>query len=76
MSRIELQRADIRIVVIDYTCYMGERSTHRIIPSFIEWGVHDGHAEAQWVLHAWDVDRTAMFTFALSDIHSWSPGMH
>lgn len=62
-----------REVVIDYTNYRGERSLRRIRPTAWDWGSNEWHTDEQWLLVAWDLDKDASRTFALSGIHSWVP---
>ncbi len=58
-------------VVIDYTNWKGHRSEREIIPDRIWFGVTDYHKRPQWLLDAYDHEKGAMRTFAMSDIHSW-----
>ena len=62
-------------VAIDYTNYRGERSVRVVIP--VEGGNRFGstefHPEPQWLLEAHDVEKNALRTFAMRDIHSFTP---
>jgi predicted DNA-binding transcriptional regulator YafY len=67
---------DELVVVIDYTNHRGDRSTRRIIPDPDQplwFGVTEFHPEYQWLLDAFDVDKGQDRTFAMKDIHSWTP---
>lgn len=58
-------------VTIDYTNYKGERRERRIVPERIYWGSTEHHPSRQWLLDAYDVEKDAARTFAMSNIHSW-----
>ena len=60
-------------VVIDYTNWRGERSTLLIHPIRIDFENSEWHPETQWVLYAVDVEKNAVRSFAMKDIHSWEP---
>lgn len=60
-------------VRIDYTNWRGERSTREIVPIRIVWGSNKWHPEEQWMLEATDVDKYEFRTFALANVHSWTP---
>jgi predicted DNA-binding transcriptional regulator YafY len=59
-------------VLIDYTNHRGERRERRVMPLGIMFGSNEYHREDQWLLHALDVEKNALRTFALKDIHSCS----
>lgn len=63
-----------KAIYIDYTNWRGERSIRRIIPTKagLEWASNEYHPEKQWLLVALDVDKDAIRTFAMKDIHRWS----
>ncbi len=64
--------SDIRQhVIIDYTNWRGERSLRRIIPFSVHFENNEWHPDTQWLMHAVDVEKNAMRTFALVNIHSW-----
>lgn len=65
--------ADPRLVRIDYTNYRGERGWRVVVPSFVAFESNEWHPVACWLLHAWDVDKAAMRTFAMDKIHAWVP---
>jgi predicted DNA-binding transcriptional regulator YafY len=64
---------DVRQVVIDYTNHRGERRKRVVVPSFVAFEFNEWHPQAQWLLHAWDVEKAAMRTFAMAGIHEWLP---
>lgn len=59
-------------VCIDYTNYKGERGKRVIAPRYLQFGSTVYHQEKQWLLHAVDIEKGPR-TFALRDIHSWTP---
>jgi predicted DNA-binding transcriptional regulator YafY len=61
------------IVEIDYTNWRGERGKRWIVPNRIAFESSQWHPEAQWVLHAYDVEKNAERSFAMKDIHDWTP---
>lgn len=65
--------AEEEAVYIDYTNYRGERAWRRIIPGAIRFDATDWHPGQQWLLDATDVERQAERTFAMKDIHAWTP---
>lgn len=62
-------------VMIDYTNYVGARQVRQIVPQpdGLAYGVTPWHLEPQWTITAYDVGKDAIRTFAVKDIHSWSP---
>lgn len=60
-------------VMIDYTNWRGERTKRRIRPLTILFENNEWHPEAQWLLEAVDLDKLEQRTFAMANIHSWSP---
>lgn len=68
-----IERAVAGIVVIDYTNHRGERSERRILPSAIRYAEAEWHPGEQWLMDAFDLEKKADRTFAMKDIHSWSP---
>lgn len=62
-------------VFVDYTNYRGERSERRIepLPDGLFFGSNEFHREPQWLLRAVDVEKAALRTFALRDVHAWGP---
>jgi predicted DNA-binding transcriptional regulator YafY len=63
------------VVVIDYTNWKGVRSFRRIVPKphGMEFRSSSFHIEKQWLIEAFDLDKREYRTFALKDIHSWTP---
>lgn len=59
------------VVHIDYTNYAGVRSMRKIIPGSLEFANNKWHPDAQWLLHAYDLGKGAIRTFAMASIHSW-----
>ena len=51
-----------------YKNHAGETALRRVIPGRIWWGTTDYYPEAQWLLTAYDLDRQAERTFALTSI--------
>lgn len=75
-TNITLPGADI---VIDYTNWKGKRRKRLIRPIKLEYLSEDTefHKGNQWFCHAYDWEKKALRTFAMSDIHRWvdlSPG--
>lgn len=60
-------------VYIDYTNYRGERSVRLIepLPDGLFFGSNEYHPQQQWLLRAVDVEKKALRTFALRDVHGW-----
>ncbi len=59
-----------KIVKILYTNYKRETAKREIIPDKIWFGKTDWHPEPQWLLDAYDINKKALRTFAMKDIHS------
>ncbi len=59
-----------KVMVIDYTNYRGERGIRRIVPIEMFFGSTDYHVHDQWIMRAYDVDKSAYRDFAMSDIHN------
>jgi predicted DNA-binding transcriptional regulator YafY len=58
-------------VRILYTNWKGETEWRNIIPLVINFDSNEYHQERQWLLTAWDNDKSASRTFAMADIHKW-----
>ena len=58
-------------VEILYTNYRGETSLRSIIPREIWFGKTEWHLGPQWFMDAYDIQRHAVRSFALKDIHRW-----
>jgi predicted DNA-binding transcriptional regulator YafY len=62
-----------RLVVINYTNHKGETSDRKILPQKFYFDSTKWHPEPQWLLDAFDLDKQVPRTFAVKDIHSWTP---
>jgi hypothetical protein len=62
-------------VRIDYTNHRGQRSSRVIVPDPATFRLAEvsWHPGVQWLIDALDVDKIAVRTFALKDIHRWEP---
>lgn len=60
---------DVHVLV--YTNHRGIRSTRHIRPLAVWWGSTEWHPQEQYLLKAWDIDKSAERDFALSDIEAW-----
>lgn len=60
-------------VEIAYINWKGDFEVRRIVPHHLFWGSNEWHKEEQWLLEAYDVDKKAMRTFAMSGIGVWRP---
>ncbi len=58
-------------VKIDYTNWKGIRSVRTIMPMELYWGSSEFHTLPCWLLEAEDLEKMAIRTFAMKDIHSW-----
>jgi predicted DNA-binding transcriptional regulator YafY len=56
-------------VRLDYTNYRGERAQRRVEPVALYWGSTEWHPEPQLLLEAVDLDKDAVRTFSVRDIH-------
>jgi predicted DNA-binding transcriptional regulator YafY len=63
------ETVSLGVVEVDYTNHRGERAWRRIVPGFRWWGSTEHHSPACWLLDAWDVDKGAMRSFAVADVH-------
>lgn len=63
-------------VTIRYTNYRGETADRVIVPepSTLRFGSTEHHREPQWLFDALDVEKNAVRTFAMKDVHFWRPG--
>jgi len=57
-------------VVIDYINWKGERSLRAIEPQSLSFGSNEWHPNPQWLLRAFDVEKSAWRDFAVSDIQN------
>ncbi len=62
-----------QVVEIDYTNWRGERAKRNIVPMRMVWENNEWHPDTQWLLEALDIEKREMRTFALANIHSWTP---
>lgn len=60
-------------VTIDYTNWRGERGLRRIHPMRIAFENNKWHPETQWLLEAIDLSKGELRTFAIANIHVWTP---
>ena len=60
-----------KTVQIVYTNYKGATGTRHVIPIEILFGHNEWHTEDQWLMRAFDIEKSAERTFALKDIQSW-----
>ena len=60
-------------VEIDYTNYRGERAKRLIRPMSICFAANEYHPTVQWLIEAVDLEKDAIRTFAMTQIHSWVP---
>jgi predicted DNA-binding transcriptional regulator YafY len=56
-----------RQIVLDYVNHKGERRDRRIVPYAVFFDISSYHPK-EWVLNAWDLDKSEMRSFALSGI--------
>ena len=63
----------MRLVKIDYTNWRGERRERMISPQRLVFGANQWHKTAQWLLVATDCQSDRERSFAVKDIHSWTP---
>jgi predicted DNA-binding transcriptional regulator YafY len=64
-----------KAVTINYTNWQEETEDRHIIPLELFFGKTEWHPEEQWLLRALDLDKNAERSFALKDIHTWTPGV-
>jgi predicted DNA-binding transcriptional regulator YafY len=62
-----------KIIEIDYTNWRGERAWRKIFPTKLSWANSEWHPQDQWLLLAWDCEKSADREFALSGIHGFRP---
>lgn len=60
-----------KVVTIVYTNYKGETGVRKILPKSISFEHNEWHKEDQWLMVAFDLDKSADRTFALKDIKAW-----
>ena len=52
-----------------YTNWEGEIQLRKFVPLHLRWGKTEYHKEDQWLLEVYDVEKKALRTYALKDIH-------
>ena len=63
-----INRKSLRFV---YKNYKGIVSTRNVIPEGVYYGTTEWHKQNQWLMTAFDLDKKADRTFAITDIISW-----
>lgn len=61
------------VVKIHYTNWQGVTSERLIVPEDMVFDENEYHKGTQWLLQGFDLDKQAGRTFAMKDIHSWTP---
>ena len=61
----------VEAVEIVYVNWRGEQSIRSIGPMYVYFGTSARHPEAQWLLHAEDLDMKDTRDFAMNDVKSW-----
>lgn len=64
---------EAQAVCIKYKNHRGEIADRNIYPMSIEFKAAEWHPEPQWLLEAWDIDKSAERSFAVKDIIKWTP---
>lgn len=59
------------IVQFVYTNHRGETEVRHIVPIRIRFAASEWHPQEQWLMDAFDLDRDAERSFALSDAREW-----
>lgn len=59
---------EVRIL---YTNWSGETAWRSIVPRSLRFASTEWHPEPQWLLDAWDIEKSAERSFALHDIRQW-----
>jgi predicted DNA-binding transcriptional regulator YafY len=70
---IESLQGHSRLVSFTYTNWRGETGLRKVLPVMIMFGSTEFHPEPQWLLVAYDLNRQAQRTFAMSGIKDWCP---
>jgi predicted DNA-binding transcriptional regulator YafY len=63
---------DSRNIWIDYTNHRGERRWRYVKPARLMFAATKYHPYAQWLLVAFDIERSLERWFAMKDVHQWS----
>ncbi len=53
---------------VRYTNWKGDTADRTIVPHHIFFGSTEYHPEPQWLVHAYDVEKSALRDFALKDM--------
>lgn len=61
------------VVRFKYLNYRGEVGMRRVIPQAIRFEETVWHPGVQWILDAYDLDQSAVRSFAMKDISQWTP---
>lgn len=61
----------LREIKMLYKNNRGETTVRRLVPIKIFFGQTEWHQDEQWLLEAYDVDRTANRTYALREIRAF-----
>lgn len=74
-DQMDSQNGDLgrKVLRIVYTNYRGETSLREVVPNRIWFGATDWHPEEQWLLDAFDLEKNAERSFALSAIRTCFP---
>ena len=59
------------VVVILYTNYRVETALRHIIPRGIRFAASEWHPEEQWLMDAFDIEKSAERSFRIKDIREW-----
>ena len=59
---------EVRII---YTNYRGETRIRKIIPKKIWFGHNEWHPTSQWILDAFDIEKSAERSFSMNEIRIW-----
>lgn len=62
----------VKIIYRNWKGVTGERT---ILPERIWWGSTEWHPEPQWMMRAFDLDKTEIRNFAMVDILSWTTAL-
>jgi len=52
----------------EYRNWKGRSSLRCVLPTKIYWGSTEYHKQEQWLMEAYDLDKKALRTFAVTDI--------
>ena len=66
---------DAKTVRILYKNYKGETGWRLIVPETVRFASNEWHPQAQWLLDAFDLEKGAPRSFAMSEIREWKTGV-